>query len=458
MHITNVRCGFACNSSSSHSIILVPPSQHLSDDHSGFEFGWDNFTLVSPEAKLSYLAVLLYQNLTGSLNEDLARHVVKGLTGISLSEDAYIDHQSMLTLPQSFDRKGVHPEFVADLKKYLLRPEVVILGGNDNSDGHPLCDSGQRVDLHLPQEYRCEPVARKDGQTWTLFSVDTGTKVRFSFVDANDVPTRPELVDVKITDYCPFGCAYCYQNSTPKGEHAEESVLGGLAWALGNMQVFECAIGGGEPTLHPHFAEFVESLRAHGVVPNFTTRNIQWFRQPEADKIMPLIGSVAVSVSTTEEAKQALSSAHHAGFISKLTLQVIDKVVYEHTLRSILTLAREYTVPVTLLGYKESGRGKTGYRTKTNWVQVVRSMKGGMPRLGVDTAIVREYGDALKELEIPRLLYDDREGVHSMYIDAVEETASAASYGDLPTHSLNGMYADSLAEAYHKLRSTQEAL
>ena len=53
MKIHNLRLGFACNSSSSHSLIFLPG---CTDNAEGQDFGWQCFTLASSEAKMGYLA------------------------------------------------------------------------------------------------------------------------------------------------------------------------------------------------------------------------------------------------------------------------------------------------------------------------------------------------------------------------------------------------------------------
>ena len=54
----------------------------------------------------------------------------------------------------------------------------------------------------------------------TLFS--DGTKIKETINPDDDHFTYdfPESFDLKITDYCDAGCAYCHENSTKKGKHA----------------------------------------------------------------------------------------------------------------------------------------------------------------------------------------------------------------------------------------------
>jgi len=292
MHIHNVRLGFATNSSSTHSIIFLKPGQHVRDSGTeGGEFGWNFFTAASPEAKRQYVAIHLFSALQSQVGEDVAMAVVDswaaGATRTPEGQyayngkgpEGYVDHQSLYVLPRSWDGKGVDKEFFDDFLAFFMRDDIAILGGNDNTDeSHPL-DSGG-FSLPLQQDGGGEYVARKDeaGKYWTIFSRADGTKIRFSFdepVKSCEVTkaSAPELVDLKITDFCPYGCAFCYQGSTHAGKHGDVQTILSAAHALAKMKVFEVAIGGGEPTMHPNF-------RYGGVTPNFTTKNLAWLRDP----------------------------------------------------------------------------------------------------------------------------------------------------------------------------------
>lgn len=80
----------------------------------------------------------------------------------------------------------------------------------------------------------------------------------------------PETIDVKITDWCNFGCSYCYMDSTTKGNHAPKDLLIQIFKGLRETP-YQIAFGGGEPTAHPDFPWFLEYTRSKGTVPNYTT-------------------------------------------------------------------------------------------------------------------------------------------------------------------------------------------
>ena len=68
INIHNVRFGFATNSSSSHSIIMLRDGAERPDDNiPQLGYGWEEFTLASREEKLLYIAQQVRYNLPEGL-------------------------------------------------------------------------------------------------------------------------------------------------------------------------------------------------------------------------------------------------------------------------------------------------------------------------------------------------------------------------------------------------------
>jgi len=440
--IHKVRLGLATNSSSTHSLILLPAGAR--DDAAHGQFGWDFFTAGSRERKMRYLACQLRSSLMQVTNDDMAHTVAQAWTGIELAPhddySDYVDHQSSWTLPLDWDAKGVDREFFDELKAFLMRDDVVVLGGNDNTeDSHPLDDGGAGR-LAVPIEESCRDlVCRRDGDHWTLFDRATGTKLRMSFAEGRAVEPEkaatPELVDVKITDYCPYGCDFCYQDSTPEGRHAPMDRIQRLALAMWEMRVFEVAIGGGEPTLHPDFVEILKTFRASGIVPNFTTKNLAWLNDNSLrPKILEHAGAFAYSVERWDDVEK-LASLRDVYEIPdrQLNCQYVMGTSSTADLRVLLREAKARHIRVTLLGYKENGRGADFKpRDYSDWVQVLKEVHeedGWGLKVGIDTALAAEFQSQLGDLGVPRWCYEVLEGKFSMYVDAVAWKTARSSYG-----------------------------
>lgn len=440
IHIENVRLHHATNSSSSHSLIFTGDDRFPGDaSMSHFEFGWENFTLTNRADKFRYLAVAIGAALTKMLPPNFAAMVMKELGFNAAALEGNIDHQSAWHMPVEHGTKTPNLEFVADLQKFIAREDVVVLGGNDNDDPHPL--RKQYGGFRLPiEDTTC--VARKEGDHWTLFNPGTGAKVRFSFVDPRTkivpAPLTPELIDIKITDRCPYGCPACYQGSRPDGKRGLALDLWSLGRIIRDFRVFEVAVGGGEATLDPDFFKVLQAITKAGAVPSFSCRSLEWLRDPgKARRILEVCGAFAYSVHKAEEveAYHALTSLNDIA-VSRAHIQAIlgpGKGMFGSTysLELLLKKAKALGHPVTLLGFKATKAALKGvdawdrqeWKGKAPgwWVDTVKEAGG---RVGVDTMLAAELGGG----EFPSCLYRTREGHSSMYLDLVEGRAGRSSY------------------------------
>lgn len=431
VRILNIRDGFAANSSSSHSLIILRPGEKIVGDNEMHEFGWDIFTLTDPDAKNNYL----YYQLRAALSEKVGRvNALSILDKLGVRETrgeeyngyGYVDHQSLFGLVYDWTGTQVNLEFLTALRDLFAREDFVVLGGNDNGGEHPLF----REEGHVPLgRIWGLAVARHDpwANVWTLFSRESGMKVRASF--DHEAPRRgglPELVDVKITDWCDYGCVACYQGSTAKGRHADWRYLERLAESFGSHQVFEVAVGGGEATGHPEFAAFVNALADQKVIPNLTTRNLDYLRNnPE---VVERLGALAFSTETADKVKEFASVEIPKGV--QRTVQVIDGLVSAEEFRRICESAWENLMSVTLLGFKTTGRGGrwANKLVDSGWVKAYTEDWFRRWNFRIDTALARQYLTEIRELGAEETTFHTEEGAWSCYVDAVAQTMGASSY------------------------------
>jgi hypothetical protein len=454
IRLYNARGGLATNSSSSHSLIILPgpvADDDLQNDDGSAAFGWQYFTAGSDAAKRAYLGLILHDALGDQMPDDLKRLVICDWLGLGAPPEGYVDHDSVFGLPVGYGSAYLSNPFFEDLRAFVLRPDVAILGGNDNTEeddpGHPLWNGNQfRLPLPGYSRYNAALVARKDPRFgfWTLFNPETGGKLRFSFV--NDPAGRqrvwrafaPELVDLKITQFCPFagnGCSVpCYQGSDQTGTHAEYSRIVAALDALARLEVFEVAIGGGEPTLHPMFLDILTYARTVGIVPNFTTRNIAWLRDPRQwVSILAQAGAFAYSAQNSLEIIELGSLIRLNGIApGRVHLHLVMGTMSEWVFRAMLRAAQTYNFPVTLLGYKRTGRGATTEPEPYAdwWLRVVQELREqhALPPISIDTPLAAEHETALRSAGIPRWMFHTQEGTFSAYLDAVSWHIGPSSF------------------------------
>lgn len=139
--------------------------------------------------------------------------------------------------------------------------------------------------------------------------------------------TETEFYDVGINTYCQAGCEFCYTNATTNGSNFE-NISRNWEYFINNLsdknnRPYQIAIGStGEPTDHPEFCEFLETVYNTGVVPNYTTNglSLSFFNSSNtkkkeiAQKILEYtskyVGGVAVSYSHKHIRKQAKEAVY----------------------------------------------------------------------------------------------------------------------------------------------------
>lgn len=434
--LLNYRKGFACNSSSTHSVIA--DDGLITDEFS--EFGWSRFHVGAKDVNV-YIAAALGDEFSRDeewkFDTSRPRYDKQSMKEVlGLEEwpiDAHVDHQSCPQFSKDPATGLIDVEFVRDLYGWFRENNYGVVGGNDN-DG----EMGSLPEAVL-EPYRTDGsnlAGRKSGDIWTMIDDRDGCRVRISFKENPAAATSPELVDLKITDYCTFGCKYCYQGSTTLGVHATLESIKLILDDLAEGKVLEVAIGGGEPTQHPQFREIVAYARSKGIIPNVTTRNV-WFLLEFVAEKWPEIGGVAFSIDTEVGANHVAGAVMLATYemTNRITAQIVDKSVqYKTNLNRILGILDEHKIRVTWLGYKTTGFGTKyieGWWNKPDWnfVMDVLCRYEFMHRISVDTAMLSDYKEALRtKYSGYNRTATEEEGVTSCYIDAVKRVIGASSY------------------------------
>jgi radical SAM protein with 4Fe4S-binding SPASM domain len=127
--------------------------------------------------------------------------------------------------------------------------------------------------------------------------------------------------------------------------------------------IFQVALGGGEPLLHPDFIEILRITREeHGIIPNYTTCG-KFFNQDNLEATHKYCGAVAVSWDpyrnlSPEEISEIGSKLKEGGIRSN-----IHYVISENTIKDAVELVKgkydEYLKDfnaVIFLTYKSTGR------------------------------------------------------------------------------------------------------
>jgi|Deesub1362A_J573_1020465.scaffolds.fasta_scaffold01018_8 radical SAM protein with 4Fe4S-binding SPASM domain len=141
------------------------------------------------------------------------------------------------------------------------------------------------------------------------FIGDTVTGITFRWgTTLNENPVFapwPELADISISNHCTKGCEFCYRDS--KNDNSFMS-LEDYIYILEELNhpewgnVFQVAIGGGEPLEHPQLKEIIEATISYNVVPNLTT-NGHHLTEEIVAFLEQRIGAIALSINDIKQLK-----------------------------------------------------------------------------------------------------------------------------------------------------------
>ena len=462
MKIFNIRAGFASNSSSTHGFVWDDKTleENLDiDDH----YGWEFFVLKSKVDKLAYFAASAFESIetsdyyrhehgymTKEAAEKLVRHYYPEVP-LEIDITRGVDHQSHIICPRYPDYKYALDFYRALSDHFTSDDTLAIVGGSDNADEHegPIV-TYKKTDYDylvcMLKDRRVDSfIIRKENYGWLLFDKNNGLKFRIAcdmkeadpdVVLANTQGYIPELIDIKITDYCTKGCDFCYQGSSRKGKHADSFTINNFADSIKDKGVLEVAIGGGEPLCHPNIGAFIDTLHRHGIVPNITTKAHDLLLNYSGVLTdLHKCGSIGVSITNYEEYHDLMMANINLPLVFHFIIgRTSDDIKYLHTM--MVTSAKKHWDPkIVLLGMKKPANMKMGksesfepfvYGEEDIELLFKMIKKHNM---GIDSTMVNMFRKELNKYGIDKKYYYTHEGVASKYVDLVTMRIGANSFG-----------------------------
>lgn len=248
----------------------------------------------------------------------------------------------------------------------------------------------------------------------------------------------PYLVDIKISEYCPFACQFCYQSSTKEGKYADSSFLTHtLPRDLRAAGVFNICFGGGEPTLYKDtynttLDKILEAYRRHRFVVSFTTKNYNMYKLPNFVEIVKAANAIAISANTLEELEQAAelaSKIRSTNYYCAVYVQtILELLPWDETLAWFKAATTGYRFGgITFLGYKSFGFGvnDTPNEVPDDWMNY---FKQGNANVGIDSVLATKYKSQLIANGVEEYKLVGTDGVSTCYIDAVKKTVARNSF------------------------------
>lgn len=252
---------------------------------------------------------------------------------------------------------------------------------------------------------------------------EDGTKIMFTKDDEFDLEF-PTNMDIKITNQCPIGCAFCHENSHPNGKHAPLSNFDFINSLTAGTEV---ALGGGALTTHPNLEEILIKFKKQGVIANCTVHIQEVLKHADmlADfQSRELIHGIGVSVQSrklTDLEKEQLSK------LKNVVFHVINGIV---DIDSLKDLSKAIEQPkLLILGYKDFRRGHEVYLKARELIEIKQNaVKNSLQDIAKMFKVVSFDNLAIEQLDVKsqvdedtwRACYQGDEGTSTFYINAVE--------------------------------------
>lgn len=263
-------------------------------------------------------------------------------------------------------------------------------------------------------------IGRYKNGNYTVTLLSDGTKIRENDLDFFE-PAFAENCDVKITDRCDGGCAFCYEGCTVNGKHGDI-----LSYKfLDTLHPYtELAINGNDLT-HPHLVQFMQKMKDKKIVVNMTVNQIHFEKHYHLIKLLVDQGDIhGLGISLNKPTNEFVN------MVKEFPNAVI------HTINGILSpddyeILKDNGLKVLILGYKQLRRGVDYYDSHESEVTKLQSwLYDNLKEMLNHFEVVSFDNLAINQLNVKRLLSDDQwnefymgdDGNYTFYLDLVEGT------------------------------------
>ena len=237
----------------------------------------------------------------------------------------------------------------------------------------------------------------KNGNYTMLIDLESGTKIRKNDLDCF-IPEKPESMDIKITNKCDMGCAFCHENSTADGLHGD---IMDLKFIETLLPYTELALGGGNPLTHPDLVPFLEKCKSLKLIPSMTINQVHFMKPEYAELIDKLVSEKLIyglGISLTRATDDFIEK------VKKYPNAVIHIINGVQPLSEVRKLY-DQNLKILILGYKMFRRGVEYFSeavdtVKTEYYAELADMTKRFDVVSFDNL-------ALNQLEVKRFLTED---------------------------------------------------
>lgn len=230
-------------------------------------------------------------------------------------------------------------------------------------------------------------------------------------------------MDIKITNKCNMGCAFCHENSTCDGKHSD-ALNSKFLETLPEWT--ECAYGGGNVLEYPDLVPLLRKSKNLHLISNITVNqkhfmeNLSLLRELSKQKLIYGLGI-------------SLTNPYEEGFIT--AVKTFPNAVI-HVINGVVTPAQLSALgckdlKILILGYKEVRRG-VAYKADVDHMVEFRKNRlyASLPFIAEHNWFKTISFDnlALEQLEPKRFLSDEFYQTHNLGDDGLMGEQTSASY------------------------------
>ncbi len=208
--------------------------------------------------------------------------------------------------------------------------------------------------------------------------------------------SAPETIHFAVTGRCDQACEGCFYSARPGSDieaaDAPFSLFERVVAEAGRVKVFQMALGGGEPLLHPRIVDMVRLAREHGIVANITTNGNLLDRETALALKEAGVGQIQISLNGASEeanartrpnfrrAMRALEACQEVGLRFGINFLVTRSNVGE--LKPVVELGRRLgAASVNILRPKPPTTGGDWLERESLDAEGYRRLKRALPRL-----------------------------------------------------------------------------
>lgn len=205
--------------------------------------------------------------------------------------------------------------------------------------------------------------------------------IRLGEGKASELPCdQSEFYDVGINTKCNAECPFCYVNASGQGVNYPNICETWRKWMdtfwekrdnviWETNKPFQIAIGStGEPTIHPEFCKFLETVYNNGVVPNYTTNGITLAQGGKlTEKLLEAtsnyVGGVAVSFGNKALRKYAETAVVNLLQYGNTNVNIHHIIANKQSVEDFIKIWQDYGDKIlyhVLLPLMPAGRSESG--------------------------------------------------------------------------------------------------